>query len=650
MKNNTVLLIHAPIASPAIPSWESSVAAGVLSGSGFDCRQYDANLDFFLNYILSRNKRQHYLERIENHQRSGTIPNTDFKLIEKTGQRIAKNRISISSLRKPSFFDPERFMAIKRHLEDLFLFFSYAYFPCQIGWGPRFIASEALIEDQNMNPFMLFCKGQLYKKIRKEGPEMVVLFMATPEQNLAGKTMAGFIKSTFPEKKVVGVGAPHCFEMDDAFFDCRFSMDDQQPFFDWISSVCQIRIKAESTEPEFNDLPLKDYLVPETVLPVQVSSFKDKASFQNFLSTQQKTLGAGGFIIRDDMPGKEDLPGIDLSDLGFPGIDFSDLYFSVAKDMNDTDHVDTSRNLPVNGPPGLKMISWHPPRNQKGLEVKALWKTSKQGIWNHVNISENTPQTLRNDLFSFIASNPNIGHSFENNDRNGRFHLPDKIRIDSCFNSYAGVEQLKGRAFWKILADPVYLLLYLKRYGKSDLFCLRADENKRSLIRLGNDIRFFFKKPGDLPVGYLDEICRMVEAGGSVNIKYVRYNLERAFLIGYATEHGVIVGNSSLKHPREEFINRINRITQMDFTCFLERGYTSVRPEYRALGVGAKLLEGLTARAGDHKVFSIISEDNKATQKIAMRNKTRKIATYYSEKVGKELGVWMPEKMMDDPQ
>jgi hypothetical protein len=65
------------------------------------------------------------------------------------------------------------------------------------------------------------------------------------------------------------------------------------------------------------------------------------------------------------------------------------------------------------------------------------------------------------------------------------------------------------------------------------------------------------------------------------------------------------------------------------------------------MGVGAKLLEGLTKRAKGYKVFSIISEDNLATQKIAMRNNTKKILTYFSEKMNKEMGVWMPESMID---
>ncbi len=165
---------------------------------------------------------------------------------------------------------------------------------------------------------------------------------------------------------------------------------------------------------------------------------------------------------------------------------------------------------------------------------------------------------------------------------------------------------------------------------------------------MGSKIEFFYKKPDKLPPGYMDEICAMVEAGGSVDPEFVRFNLEKAYLIGYAMANGLLVGNSCLKHPRDEFIQRLKNKTGLDFNHFVERGYTSVRPEYRAMGIGTKLLEGLTERVRNYKIFSIIAEDNLATQKIALRNKTRKVAVYYSEKVGKNLGVWMPEHMIDE--
>jgi GNAT superfamily N-acetyltransferase len=169
-----------------------------------------------------------------------------------------------------------------------------------------------------------------------------------------------------------------------------------------------------------------------------------------------------------------------------------------------------------------------------------------------------------------------------------------------------------------------------------------------SIFRKGLKIEFYFVKPDELPAGYLDEICRMVESGGSVGTKWVRYNLQRAFLIGYAMVQGVIAGNSCLKRPRPEYIQTVKKQSGLDLSGYLERGYTSVKPAYQGLGIGTKLLEGLTLRAGDRKIFSIISEDNVATQKIAKRNRTKQVASYYSEKLGKQVGIWMPERMIED--
>ncbi len=169
-----------------------------------------------------------------------------------------------------------------------------------------------------------------------------------------------------------------------------------------------------------------------------------------------------------------------------------------------------------------------------------------------------------------------------------------------------------------------------------------------SIYKKGHNIEFHFVKPDELPPGYLDEICRMVEAGGSVGTKWVRYNLERAFLIGYVLVKGVIVGTSCLKHPRPEYIETVKKQSGLDLNRYLERGYTSVKPSYQGLGIGTKLLEGLTSKAEDRKIFSIISEDNAATKKIAKRNRTRQVASYYSKKMGKQVGIWMPERMIED--
>lgn len=159
-------------------------------------------------------------------------------------------------------------------------------------------------------------------------------------------------------------------------------------------------------------------------------------------------------------------------------------------------------------------------------------------------------------------------------------------------------------------------------------------------------LQYFFTPPDKLPPGYLDIIIDLVEAGGSVSPEFVRYNLERAFLIGYVKDNDEIIGCSSLKHPRPAFIETVRRQAGIDLANYLERGYTSVKPEYRGMGIGSRLLAGLTDRIGDRKLYSVIGEENIGGQKIAINNKTKKVAVYESAKTGKKLGIWIPESMI----
>ncbi|MEE4114403.1 MAG: GNAT family N-acetyltransferase, partial [Desulfobacteraceae bacterium] len=205
-------------------------------------------------------------------------------------------------------------------------------------------------------------------------------------------------------------------------------------------------------------------------------------------------------------------------------------------------------------------------------------------------------------------------------------HAGDRRR--HADETYRQVHPLPGRPLWQTMNDPVNRFLLVDRLTKERLLRLRVDDDGERLFTIGATLVYRFIPPDRLPDGYLEEICAMVAAGGTVAPTHVRFNLLRAHLIGYVQENGVIVGNSSLKNPRPEYIDAVQRQTGLDLTGFVERGYTSVRPEYRGLGIGTRLLEGLTQRAGGRKIFSVIGEDNLATQIIARRNRSKKVATY----------------------
>lgn len=162
------------------------------------------------------------------------------------------------------------------------------------------------------------------------------------------------------------------------------------------------------------------------------------------------------------------------------------------------------------------------------------------------------------------------------------------------------------------------------------------------------ELTFHYSPPGELPDGYLEDVINLVMEVGSVGTKkWVRQNLEHAFLIGYVLNKGRIIACSSLKHPRPEYIRTVRDQAGLNLEGFLERGYTSVLPEYRGKGLASELLAGLTSRIGDEKLYSAVGEDNIGGQKIAMNNRTRKVAVYESAQSGKKIGIWMPEWMIE---
>lgn len=291
-------------------------------------------------------------------------------------------------------------------------------------------------------------------------------------------------------------------------------------------------------------------------------------------------------------------------------------------------------------------LVWHDPQGDLSELTALLYRAAKKGFWNHLVLPERPGEPLIDDLIRFAAANPNIVHSWCHRTAPASAYSDSRDIYPEGSPPYGATRPLPGIPLWQWLQDPVYLAAQAARHGVKQLARMFLMPGHRGVHVAGSRMAYHFVSPSQLPPGHLDEIVRLVAAGGSVKTQWVRHNLERAFLIGYVVENGLIIGDSSLKHPRQEYIEAVSRQTGIDLSNYLERGYTSVRPEYRNLGVGAKLLEGLTERAEGYKIYSIIAEDNLATQKMAIRTRTRRVAAFYSQRSGKTIGVWIPEWML----
>jgi hypothetical protein len=94
------------------------------------------------------------------------------------------------------------------------------------------------------------------------------------------------------------------------------------------------------------------------------------------------------------------------------------------------------------------------------------------------------------------------------------------------------------------------------RLTRDCLLRLRVDDGGDSLYKVGDNLAYHFLPPDQLPDGYLDEICAMVAAGGTVATTHVAPTWSGPFSsVMCRNERGVIVGNSSLKNPRPEYID-----------------------------------------------------------------------------------------------
>jgi GNAT superfamily N-acetyltransferase len=153
--------------------------------------------------------------------------------------------------------------------------------------------------------------------------------------------------------------------------------------------------------------------------------------------------------------------------------------------------------------------------------------------------------------------------------------------------------------------------------------------------------------PRDLEPGLLDQIERLVLGGRAVGPGYVRHNLERAFLVAYALQGRRVVATVSLKHPRPEYIDRLKQRTGLDLAGYLERGYTSVHPDFRGQGLGTRLVDFLTRQAAVRQIYVVIAMDNLGAQAITRRAGTRLAAQFHSRATGQDYGVWIQQPLPD---
>jgi GNAT superfamily N-acetyltransferase len=597
-----ILFVLPPMHHPGLPDPAGRRAMLIARSLELRSGMFDAGQDFFRRFVLDADQLRQTLAVLKQRWLAGELAQADEATRALAQQMlsqeqtwpafIAKAPAVATGLRSESFFDPAQAAGALLDLDRMLALVSAAFYPCRFsrsGFHHAGLNSlsdlRAFIDHNRWNPLAQWARTVTLPADDLPASGLVMILVTRAGQVAPAASLLAAWSRRQPAVHLAACGDPQWVEMIHAAAGVAWPGDCPRPVAARWEAFQSHWVKQSAPDPGMGDGD--GFLMPPGLHPVFTACPLQADAAAQCLETAQREPG--------------------------------------------------------------QTIVWIDPQGELKSLTRQLFAAARQGgCWNHLVLPEEPGDALVEGLIEFAGANPNIIHSWSRRGpASSRLSdAPEHLPRGSAL--YGRTAPLPGIPLWQVLGDPIYITAYRRRWDTHSLMQLRYDPDEAVSFALGEQLRYHYVPPADLPEGYLDEICRMVEAGGSVGTQWLRHNLERAYLIAYVEERGIIAGNSSLKHPRQEYIDAVSAQSGLDLHDYLERGYTSVRPEYRGFGIGARLLEGLTERATGYKIFSIISEDNVATQKMAMRNRTRKVATFMSRKVGKQVGVWIPEWMLPE--
>jgi ribosomal protein S18 acetylase RimI-like enzyme len=159
-------------------------------------------------------------------------------------------------------------------------------------------------------------------------------------------------------------------------------------------------------------------------------------------------------------------------------------------------------------------------------------------------------------------------------------------------------------------------------------------------------VNYKYLQPQDIKPERLKQIRDLIIQGDAVGKSWIRENLQKSRLIGFATnaKDGVIAV-LVLKQPLDEYRKKLETYTGLDLSGFLEEGYITVKKEYRNRGIGGILVKGLKARSKDLKVYLTVRTTNIPALHLAKKTGLRYAVEFMNPGTGHHIGIYTNQEV-----
>ena len=246
------------------------------------------------------------------------------------------------------------------------------------------------------------CEGGFSRKLAKRSLNLLLLFVPTTDQVLAALTMAHFTKKKRPDLPVTIVGDTSLLKGATDYGDNLISSTDMKGLLKLIERMGDVKIQEGELIPDYNGLPLKDYLTPECILPLRLPGDSDKhlsqpSTLWDSMTKQVKTFGAAGFLSQDTRINTASLRSVSV----YPNEGHAPLCLGLNCILDSPNEI---KDMSPVYKMGVKCIQWDGFAGESKELITALWETSKAGIWNHMVIKRGPYTKVNNAFISFILS------------------------------------------------------------------------------------------------------------------------------------------------------------------------------------------------------------------------------------------------------